>query len=116
MIKLLVLLCLISTAATAGDRLYWLSVGVMVGGHVLDAGSSYGAGEANPLMRSNDGRLGMRGIAIGAGIVGAALLAQRLCGKRSRKAFTPVNFAVGGFRAGIAARNFYVLRRRAYER
>ncbi len=99
-----------------GDKLYWLSVGTMVAGHTFDAVSSYGAGEANPFMRSSNGRLGVRGIALGAGIMGVVLLAQRLCGKRSRKAFTPVNFAVGGFRVGIATRNFIILRRRAYAR
>ena len=60
--------------------------------------------EGNPLMRSSNGRLGMRGIVIGTGLVGVALLAQRLCGKRPRRAFTKVNFAVGGFRTAVAVR------------
>ena len=114
--RALLLLCLLAPIAAAGDRLYWGSVAFVVAGHTLDAVSSYGAYEGNPLMRSRDGRLGLRGIAIGTGIVGAMLLAQRLCGKRSRKAFVPVNFAVGGFRTGVAVRNFIVLRRRTYQR
>lgn len=103
-LRALVLLCLLSTVAAAGDRLYWGSVAFMVGGVVMDASTSYGMYEGNPLMRSSNGRLGVRGIAIGAGVMGVALLAQRLCGKRSRKAFTKVNFAVGGFRTAVAAR------------
>jgi len=118
LVKHLLFLLLISSSllASTTDKLYWLSVGALVAGHTLDAVSSYGAGEANPLMRSGNGRLGMRGIAIGGGLIGAVVLAQQLCGKRSRKAFVPVNFAVGGFRTGVAARNFIVLRRRAYQR
>ena len=102
--KTLLLLCLLTTVAAAGDRLYWGSVVFMVGGHTIDAVSSYGMYEGNPLMRSSNGRQGVRGIPIVAGVMGEALLAQRLCGKRSRKAFTKVNFAVGGFRTAVAAR------------
>ena len=114
--KIALLLCLLSTVAMAGDRLYWGSVAFMVGGHTVDAVSSYGMYEGNPLMRSRDGRLGMRGIALGAGIMGVALLAQRLCGKRGRKAFTKVNFVMGGFRAAVAVRTIRMRRRAYYQR
>ena len=64
MLRTLILLCLLTTVATAGGhRLYWGSVAFMVGGVALDAGTSYGMYEGNPLMRSSNGRLGMRGIA-----------------------------------------------------
>lgn len=112
---LIILLIVGTLSAAPRDRLYWLSVGTLVAGHGLDAGSSYGAYEANPLMRGRRGRLGVRGVVIGTGLIGAVIIAQRLCGKRPRKTFTRVNFAVGGFRAGVAARNFVILRREAYK-
>ncbi len=102
--RALLLLCLLASVAMAGDRLYWGSVTFMVGSAVMDDVTSYGMYEMNPLVRSSDGRLGMRGIAIGAALTGASLLVQRLCGKRRRKMFTKVNFAVGTFRTTIAMR------------
>jgi hypothetical protein len=93
------------------NRLYWGSVAFVVGSVVADGASSYGGYEANPLVRSSDGRLGMRGIAIGAGVMGVALLVQRLCGKRHRRILTKVNFAVGGFRTAVAVRNIRLRRK-----
>lgn len=79
----------------------------MVGASAWDAFSSMGKSESNPLLRSSDGNFGGKGIAIKAGLAGAALLPQYFLRDRKdlRKIFTVVNFIDAGVYAGVAAHN-----------
>ena len=74
----------------------------------LDASSSWGKYEANPFLRSNDGRFGAKGFSIKFGIAGAMLAPQLLLRKNRTavKIFTVTNFAQAGMYTGIAIHNF----------
>jgi hypothetical protein len=76
----------------------------------LDASSSWGKYEANPFLRSGDGRFGARGFSIKLGITGAMLAPQLLLRKNrtATKIFTFTNFAQAGMYTGIAIHNFGV--------
>jgi len=54
------------------------AVGVLA---VADVGSTWGKGEANPILRSKGGGFGARGVALKAGIVGGWLVGQELLGR-----------------------------------
>lgn len=99
------------TDKTQDNRLYWASVAAMAAGSAADGATSYGGGELNPLLRGKDGRLGKKGISIKAAIVGGTIVAQWICGKRARKTFTKVNFALAGFSGALTARTVRLKRK-----
>ena len=107
--KILLVAMLLSLPCIAQGNRWTLSVGVLVAGTTMDLASSYGAPEANPLMRSADGRLGAKGAAFNAGFLASAI-AVRVFGKQLprkwRRVATAINFSVGGCRAAVAARNW----------
>lgn len=76
----------------------------------LDASSSWGKYETNPLLRSSDGRFGARGVSIKMGFA-AATLAPQFFFRKNRTAtriFTMSNFAQAGIYTGISIHNFGV--------
>jgi len=91
-------------------RLYWVSVAAMAAGAAADSATSWRQYELNPMLRGKDGRLGKKGVSIKAAIAGGTVVAQWLCGKRSRKLFTKVNFAIAGCSSGLALRTIYLKR------
>ncbi|MCP5109676.1 MAG: hypothetical protein GY953_02450, partial [bacterium] len=57
-------------------KLWWASVFTMVGASAVDAHSSWGRPELNPLLASGSGRFGAKGIALKAGIAGGVAVAH----------------------------------------
>ena len=94
----------------AQDRpLYWSSVAAVTAANVADVHSSLGKYEANPLLRSADGRFGAHGVAIksfiAAGNIGVQALILRRWPK-ARKAAAIANFVAAGALVAVAARNY----------
>jgi len=88
----------------------WIaSVFALVGANVLDARSSWGKLEANPVLADPDGRFGLRSIGIKSAMIGAAVgLQQRIGRARSRRVLAIENFCFAGADAAVAARNFRI--------
>ena len=114
--KIIVLVCAIgfllccAGIARGQDRpLYWSSVATLTAAHVADMHSSWGKYEANPLLRSADGRFGMKGVAVKSSIAAGNLTVQTLLLRKwpkARKAAAITNFVVAGVVIGIAVRNY----------
>jgi hypothetical protein len=87
-------------------KLAKLSRIAIVAASTADAASSWGGFEANPLLRSSNGRFGVRGSAIKFGVLAAWLLATR------KHKYEPVvvygNFAAAGALSGVAVRNWRI--------
>jgi hypothetical protein len=80
----------------------------LAGAIAADTASSWGCYEANPLLRSSDGRFGAKGAAIKVGISGGGLLLAHFLHRKYPKLENPLTFAFGGGSAwlnGIAIRN-----------
>ena len=94
----------------AQDRpLYWASVAAVTAANVADVHSSLGKLEANPLLRSADGRFGSRGVTIKSGIAAGNIGVQALILRRwpkARKAAAIANFIAAGALVAVAARNY----------
>lgn len=107
--RIVILLALSLPLSAAPRWLYRVSQVAAVSGHTLDAASSWGYQEGNPLMRSRDGRFGRRGLALGLGIRGAWLVGGELIARRRPKlrGFVAVaNFGQAGISSVSAARNW----------
>src|SRR5262245_30977598 len=70
----------LASADSPKSRLTWWKVTsvALVAAVALDAHSSWGMQEQNPLLRGQNGRFGMRGVAIKALVAGGTLTAQYL--------------------------------------
>lgn len=92
--------------------LYQISVAAATTGVMLDVASSWGHYEAQPLYRSFNGRFQTKGAVIRIGMLGAALVAQKIARKRApknkfvRRTLTVLNFAVCGSGTGAAIHNW----------
>lgn len=102
-----------TTGEAAGERTWrtrWLvSVGPLVAAQSLDAASSYGLREMNPLLASPDGRFGMKATALKFGVIGGLVGAEALLVRkfpRSAKFFTVVNYSTAGVTTGLAVYNY----------
>jgi len=112
--RIIVTLCAIGfllccAGIARGENLYPISVATLTAAHGADVHSAWGKIEANPLLRSPDGRFGVRGAAVKSGLVAGHLTVQTLILRRwpkARKAATIVNFAAVGVVAVIAVRNY----------
>jgi len=73
--------------------------------------SSWGRNEANPMLRSGDGRFGAKGASIKLAMAGAIIAPQLFVMKRapgSQRLFTIANFLQAGLYTGVAIRNYGV--------
>lgn len=77
------------------QRIWIGSICAALAASAVDAATSWGKQESNPLLASQDGTFGTRGLAIKAGIAGALLLPQWLLRrhKQLRTGFIVGNFA-----------------------
>ncbi|SRR6266404_3594317 len=92
-------------AEEPGRGLYQVSLATMAAGQALDAASSWGRIEANPVLGSGR-HFGAQMTLVKAGGAAAILALQFLPGMRKhRKAWTVINFAIGGGSAGVAMIN-----------
>ena len=82
------------------------SVGFMVGGSALDAASSFGRVELDPIL--GRGNYGARQVGFQAGAMVALPLIERWTIRRwprSQRTWTYVNYAIGGAHIGAAVHN-----------
>ncbi len=90
-------------------RMWLLSAVALVAANVLDARSSMGRQELNPLLRNSRGEFAAgRGIAVKSAAIGGALAVQAIAMRRRpelRRTSSIVNFVSAGAVATIAVRN-----------
>jgi hypothetical protein len=89
-------------------KLWWSSVAAVVAGSALDAHSSWGRQELNPVLRGANGEFGMRAVAIKAAIAGGVVGVQYLLLRKNPGAAghaAVANFAMAGVFGGVAYYN-----------
>lgn len=89
-------------------KLWWASVAAVVAGSAVDAHSSWGRQELNPLLRGANGEFGMKAVAIKAAIAGGVVGAQYLMLRKNPHAAryaAIANFSMAGAFAGVAVYN-----------
>lgn len=89
-------------------KLWWSSVVAVVAGSALDAHSSWGRQELNPVLRGANGEFGMKAVAIKAAIAGGVVGAQYLMLRKNpgaAKHAAIANFAMAGVFGGVAYYN-----------
>lgn len=115
--KLALLLILVCATAWAQEppkrtKKRWLvSVAVLLAAGAADVHSSYGGYEANPLLRSADGRLRVRGVGIKFGLLGAVAGVEYLMIRKHPEAAGTAfvsNLAGASALTAIALRNYRV--------
>ena len=91
-------------------RKQWaISLAPLLASQSLDAASSYGMRELNPLLASPDGGFGMKATSMKFGVIGALTGVEYVLVKkypRSAKFFTIVNWTTAGATTGLAVHNF----------
>jgi hypothetical protein len=98
------------------SRLWVASSIALLAATSADMASSWGRYEANPMLRSADGRFGVRGASIKLAMAGAIIVPQMFFMRRSprwQRLFTIANFAQAGLYTGVAIRNYGVQDRSA---
>ena len=97
----------------ARNRLWrkrWLiSLVPLVASDALDASSSWGLRELNPVLAGSNGRFGMESAGIKFSVAGALVGAEYLLVKkfpRWAKIFTVANYSTAGITTGFAAHNY----------
>lgn len=97
------------TLGTRRGKLWKIGAAVLAAATTVDAFSSWGHAEANPLLRGGNGRFGMQAVALKGAILGGTLGAQYFLLRKSPKAEkygTITNFALSGVFATAAVTNF----------
>jgi hypothetical protein len=99
-----------SSASNAKWRRQWaVSLAPLFASQALDAASSYGMLELNPLLASPDGRFGMKATTIKFGVIGALAASEYFLVRkypRSAKVFTIVNWTTAGATSALAVHNY----------
>jgi hypothetical protein len=93
----------------AWHKRWLISLAPLVVSQSLDASSSWGLRELNPVLAGSDGRFGMKATAIKFGVIGGLMGAEYLLVKKfpaSAKFFTMANYATAGITTGIAVHNY----------
>jgi hypothetical protein len=90
-------------------RQWAISLAPLFASEALDAASSYGMRELNPLLAGSNGGFGMKATAIKFGVVGALAGAEYFVVRKhpaSAKLFTIVNWVAAGATTGLAVHNY----------
>jgi len=90
-------------------RQWAISLAPLFASEALDAASSYGMRELNPLLAGSNGGFGMKATTIKFGVVGALAGAEYYVVRKhpaSAKFFTIVNWVTAGATTGLAVHNF----------
>ena len=99
-----------SSASNAKWHRQWaISIAPLFASQALDAASSYGMRELNPLLASPDGGFGMKATSLKFGVIGALAASEYLLVRkypRSAKVFTIVNWATAGATSALAVHNY----------
>jgi hypothetical protein len=86
-----------------------ISLAPLVASEALDAASSYGLRELNPLLAQPDGRFGMKAAGLKFGVIGGLIGVEYLLVRkypRSAKFFTVINWTTAGATTGLAIHNY----------
>ena len=90
-------------------KLWWVSVAAVAAASALDARSSWGRHELNPLLQGPNGRFSARSVEIKSAIVGVGLafqwVALRHHTQRLEKPLSIANLAAAGLTTGAAIHN-----------
>jgi hypothetical protein len=96
----------------ASARKAWkLSLLPLVASETLDAASSYGMRELNPVLAGSNGEFGMRATTIKFGVIGVFIGVEYLIVKAhpgAARIFSKVNWAAAGVTTGLAVHNYAV--------
>lgn len=96
-------------AAKPGKKLWWASVAALAAASVLDARSSWGRQELNPLLQGSNGRFSARSVEVKSAMVGVGVafqwIALRHHGQKLEKPFGFANLAAAGLTTGAAVHN-----------
>ena len=99
-----------SSASNAKWHRQWaISLAPLFASQALDAASSYGMLELNPLLASPNGSFGMKATTIKFGVVGALAATEYFVVRkypRSAKVFTIVNWTAAGATSALAIHNY----------
>ena len=90
-----------------------ISLAPLFASEALDAASSYGMRELNPLLAGSNGGFGMKATVLKFGVAGALAGVEYVLVKkypRSAKFFTVVNWSTAGVTSGLAMHNFQLPR------
>ncbi len=99
------------TARTAQLKSWKISLVPLVASQALDASSSYGMRELNPLLASPNGGFEMKAAAIKLGVTGALVGAEYLVVRkypRSARVISRLNWTTGIVTAGFAVHNYAI--------
>lgn len=100
---------LASPAELAWKRRWLISLAPLTASQALDAASSYGMRELNPLLAGADGSFGTKATAMKFGAIGGLIGAEFLLVRkypRSAKLFSILNWAAAGTTTAFAVHNF----------
>jgi hypothetical protein len=92
------------------DKIWALSIAAVLGGTTMDAVSSWGKAETNPLLRSANGTFGARGLLIKGGLAGAMIAPEFLLrnNEEAKKKLAIVNFVAAGVFSAVVLHNFTI--------
>jgi hypothetical protein len=99
------------TARAAAIRSWKISLAPLVGSQALDAASSYGMRELNPLLVSSNGGFEMKAVSIKLGVTGALVGAEYLIVRkypRSARVISKLNWTTGIVTTGFAIHNYAI--------
>ena len=109
-----ILFLVFAIIASAQPSTAWrISAGTLVAATAVDAASSWGGVELNPILAGADHRFSARGAAIKGSVAAATILIQWAILRhhpRAAKLFAIVNFGASGAYVGVAARNWRISR------
>jgi hypothetical protein len=96
---------------TAAVRSWKISLAPLVGSQALDAASSYGMRELNPLLASSNGGFEMKATSIKLGVTGAMVGVEYLLVRRyprSARVISKLNWTSGIVTTGFALHNYAI--------
>jgi hypothetical protein len=99
------------TARAAAMRSWKISLVPLVGSQALDAASSYGMRELNPLLASSNGGFEMKATSIKLGVTGALVGVEYLVVRRyprSARVISKLNWTSGIVTTGFAVHNYII--------
>jgi len=98
-----------STNNAKWQRQWAISLAPLFASQALDAASSYGMRELNPLLASPNGGFGMKATTLKFGVIGALAATEYFVVRkypRSAKVFTIVNWTAAGATSALAVHNY----------
>lgn len=92
------------------NKIFTVSIAALLGGTVMDAASSWGKAETNPILRSANGTFAMRGLLIKGGLAGAVIAPELLMrnNEEAKKKFAIVNFIAAGVFSAVVLHNLTI--------